>query len=184
MWFRWHVAACRCIFFHSEGLCLYSGMQDSLKVFGWEPARSYDTVAMGWGKVADISIAQNQLVRHTVKQSCSFTDIKKLFCYVYTYPYSNMYMHQHAYMRTHTCKLNSLNQWFTSSVLDMEFCIFKIHFQESFRSSFFYGWMCGHFSGWVSVIGMNLKPLDFENSRVHCVFSGFQCSHQHEFGKL
>ena len=52
----------RSIFFHPDGTCLYSGISDMLKVYGWEPSRCYDTIPMSWGGVADISIAHNQLV--------------------------------------------------------------------------------------------------------------------------
>jgi katanin p80 WD40 repeat-containing subunit B1 len=31
-------------------------------VYGWEPARTYDTIHMGWGKIQDIATAQNQLI--------------------------------------------------------------------------------------------------------------------------
>ena len=33
-----------------------------LHVFGWEPVRCYDTFAMGWGKVADMAVANSQLI--------------------------------------------------------------------------------------------------------------------------
>ncbi|XP_074646199.1 katanin p80 WD40 repeat-containing subunit B1-like [Tubulanus polymorphus] len=49
--------------FHPDGTCLYAGSHDVLKVYGWEPTRCFDSIAMGWGKVADIAIA------HSVKQS-------------------------------------------------------------------------------------------------------------------
>lgn len=52
----------RTIAFHPDGDCVYAGSPDVLKVYGWEPARTFDTVAMGWGKIQDIAIAQNQLV--------------------------------------------------------------------------------------------------------------------------
>ena len=29
-------------------------------MFGWEPARIYDTLIMGWGKVSDISVCDSQ----------------------------------------------------------------------------------------------------------------------------
>ena len=51
----------RTMCFHPDGLCLYSGATDVLKSYSWEPARCFDSIPMGWGKVADISIAQNQL---------------------------------------------------------------------------------------------------------------------------
>ena len=54
---------CRTITFHSEGHCIFSGSHDSLKVHSWEPNQVKDTLLMGWGKIKDISIASNQLVR-------------------------------------------------------------------------------------------------------------------------
>ncbi|XP_070574118.1 katanin p80 WD40 repeat-containing subunit B1-like [Ptychodera flava] len=52
----------RCIHFHPEGNFLFSGAQDSLRVYGWEPARCYDSYSMGWGKIGDIAVASNQLI--------------------------------------------------------------------------------------------------------------------------
>ena len=52
----------RSIFFHPDGLCLYSGAVDMMKVYSWEPAACHDSVALGWSKVADMAVAQNQLV--------------------------------------------------------------------------------------------------------------------------
>lgn len=44
----------RCIGFDEEGQCLFSGGRDSLRVYGWEPAECYDSMQIGWGKVADL----------------------------------------------------------------------------------------------------------------------------------
>ncbi|XP_022238282.1 katanin p80 WD40 repeat-containing subunit B1-like [Limulus polyphemus] len=52
----------RCIYFSPDGECVFGGAQDVLKVYGWEPSRTFDTVVMGWGKVADISTSQNELI--------------------------------------------------------------------------------------------------------------------------
>lgn len=52
----------RSIYFHPDGTCLYSGVKDFLKVYGWEPTQCYDSVPIAWGEVADMSIAQNQLI--------------------------------------------------------------------------------------------------------------------------
>jgi katanin p80 WD40 repeat-containing subunit B1 len=52
----------RCIYFSQGGECLYAGSQDVLKMYGWEPARTYDTIHVGWGKIQDIATAQNQLI--------------------------------------------------------------------------------------------------------------------------
>ncbi|KAJ8417887.1 hypothetical protein AAFF_G00227300 [Aldrovandia affinis] len=51
----------RCICFSPDGCCLYSGSQDTLRVYGWEPDRCFDVVPVGWGRVADLSICNNQL---------------------------------------------------------------------------------------------------------------------------
>lgn len=53
----------RSILFNPDGCCLYSGCQDSLRVYGWEPERCFDVVLVHWGKVADLAICNNQLVR-------------------------------------------------------------------------------------------------------------------------
>jgi hypothetical protein len=52
----------RCITFHPEGNCLFSGSHDSLKVHGWEPPKVHDMLVMGWGKIRDIAISSSQLV--------------------------------------------------------------------------------------------------------------------------
>ncbi|CAJ0966740.1 unnamed protein product, partial [Ranitomeya imitator] len=44
------VAACFC------------GGRDSLRVYGWEPERCFDTIPVLWGKVSDLSICNNQLI--------------------------------------------------------------------------------------------------------------------------
>ncbi|XP_069112641.1 katanin p80 WD40 repeat-containing subunit B1-like [Argopecten irradians] len=52
----------RRIFFHPEGQCMFSGGRDTMKVYGWEPAKCYDSIPMSWGEVADMGVAQNQLI--------------------------------------------------------------------------------------------------------------------------
>lgn len=68
---QWGVFFCRCIYFSQGGECLYAASQDVLKVYGWEPARTYDTISMGWGKIQDIATAQNQLIG----ASCYLTNV-------------------------------------------------------------------------------------------------------------
>lgn len=58
-----HSCLPRSILFNPDGCCLYSGCQDSLRVYGWEPERCFDVVLVNWGKVADLAICNNQLVR-------------------------------------------------------------------------------------------------------------------------
>lgn len=54
--------AVRCIAFSPDGGCLFSGSVDTLRVYGWEPDRCFDEVPVGWGKVADLAICNNQLI--------------------------------------------------------------------------------------------------------------------------
>lgn len=71
----------RTIAFHPDGDCVYAGSPDVLKVYGWEPARTFDTVAMGWGKIQDIAIASNQLIGagfHGVHVSLYVVDLKRV----------------------------------------------------------------------------------------------------------
>ena len=44
---------------------MYSGVKDFLKVYGWEPTVCHDSVSITWGDVADMSIANNQLVSNS-----------------------------------------------------------------------------------------------------------------------
>ncbi|KAM9228438.1 katanin p80 WD40 repeat-containing subunit B1 isoform 3-T3 [Leptosomus discolor] len=59
----------RCVLFSPDGCCLYSGFQDSLRVYGWEPERCFDVVSVNWGKVADLSIFNGQLIGVSFAQS-------------------------------------------------------------------------------------------------------------------
>uniref|UniRef100_H3CA30 Katanin p80 WD40 repeat-containing subunit B1 n=1 Tax=Tetraodon nigroviridis TaxID=99883 RepID=H3CA30_TETNG len=52
----------RCICFSPDGDCLYSGATDCLRVFGWEPDRCFDLVTVGWGKVSDLAVCNQQLI--------------------------------------------------------------------------------------------------------------------------
>ncbi|XP_012274168.1 katanin p80 WD40 repeat-containing subunit B1 isoform X2 [Orussus abietinus] len=70
----------RCLHFSQGGECLFAGSHDVLKVFGWEPARTLDTIPTGWGKIQDIAIAQNQLIGasfHTANVVVYVCDLKK-----------------------------------------------------------------------------------------------------------
>jgi len=74
---KFHVVSCaeeeaapvRCVLFNPDGCCLYGGFQDLLHVYGWEPERSFDVVLVNWGKVADLSICNNQLIGVSFAQS-------------------------------------------------------------------------------------------------------------------
>uniref|UniRef100_A0A4W6CU42 Katanin p80 WD40 repeat-containing subunit B1 n=1 Tax=Lates calcarifer TaxID=8187 RepID=A0A4W6CU42_LATCA len=71
----------RCIFFSPDGSCLYSGATDSLRVFGWEPDRCFDMVPVGWGKVSDLAVCNQQLigVSHQLSSVSSYVvDLKRV----------------------------------------------------------------------------------------------------------
>lgn len=57
-----HCCVGRSMCFHPDGLCLYASCTDVLKVYGWEPSRSFESLTTGWGRIADLNIARNQLV--------------------------------------------------------------------------------------------------------------------------
>lgn len=59
----------RSVLFNPDGCCLYSGCQDSLRVYGWEPERCFDVVLVSWGKVADLAVCNDQLIGVAFSQS-------------------------------------------------------------------------------------------------------------------
>ncbi|XP_046842811.1 LOW QUALITY PROTEIN: katanin p80 WD40 repeat-containing subunit B1-like [Xenia sp. Carnegie-2017] len=52
----------RSVLFHCDGHCLFSGSIDSLKLYGWEPVRCFDSCTVGWGKISDMVFASGKLV--------------------------------------------------------------------------------------------------------------------------
>ncbi|XP_045888276.1 katanin p80 WD40 repeat-containing subunit B1 isoform X2 [Micropterus dolomieu] len=71
----------RCVFFSPDGGCLFSGSTDSLRVFGWEPDRCFDVVPVGWGKVSDLAVCNQQLigVSHQLSSVSSYVvDLKRV----------------------------------------------------------------------------------------------------------
>ncbi|XP_023001697.1 katanin p80 WD40 repeat-containing subunit B1 homolog isoform X2 [Cucurbita maxima] len=63
---RPEAAGVRAITFHPDGRTLFSGLDDSLKVYSWEPVICHDSVDMGWSTLGDICIHDGKLL------SCSF----------------------------------------------------------------------------------------------------------------
>ena len=54
---------CRTICFDPEGAALYSGGQDSLHAYSWEPCECLDSYVISWGRVADIkAIDETKLI--------------------------------------------------------------------------------------------------------------------------
>uniref|UniRef100_A0A9J7WZT4 Katanin p80 WD40 repeat-containing subunit B1 n=1 Tax=Cyprinus carpio carpio TaxID=630221 RepID=A0A9J7WZT4_CYPCA len=60
---------CRSILFNPDGSCLYSGSENTLRVFGWEPDRCFDVLHVGWGKVSDLAISNNQMIAVSYSQN-------------------------------------------------------------------------------------------------------------------
>ncbi|XP_022994330.1 katanin p80 WD40 repeat-containing subunit B1 homolog [Cucurbita maxima] len=56
----------RAITFHPNGRILLSGLDESLKVYSWEPVICHDSVDMGWSTLGDLCIHDGKLL------SCSF----------------------------------------------------------------------------------------------------------------
>uniref|UniRef100_A0A0E0JPI7 Katanin p80 WD40 repeat-containing subunit B1 homolog n=1 Tax=Oryza punctata TaxID=4537 RepID=A0A0E0JPI7_ORYPU len=52
----------RSMVFHPDGKTLFCGLDQSLKVFSWEPVRCHDVVDMGWSNLADLSIYEGKLL--------------------------------------------------------------------------------------------------------------------------
>ncbi|CAB1448805.1 unnamed protein product [Pleuronectes platessa] len=76
-----NTSAVRCVSFSPDGTCLFSGGTDSLRVFGWEPDRCLDVVTVGWGKVSDLAVCNQQLigVSHQLSSVSSYVvDLKRV----------------------------------------------------------------------------------------------------------
>uniref|UniRef100_A0A7N1A6C1 Katanin p80 WD40 repeat-containing subunit B1 homolog n=1 Tax=Kalanchoe fedtschenkoi TaxID=63787 RepID=A0A7N1A6C1_KALFE len=56
----------RAIGFHPDGRTLFCGLEDSFKVYSWEPIIRHDAVDMGWSTLGDLCIHDDKLL------GCSF----------------------------------------------------------------------------------------------------------------
>ncbi|KAI3456283.1 hypothetical protein Pfo_012946 [Paulownia fortunei] len=52
----------RSITFHPDGRTLFCGLDDSLKVYSWEPVICHDSVDMGWSTLGDLCIQDGKLL--------------------------------------------------------------------------------------------------------------------------
>ncbi|XP_033113143.1 katanin p80 WD40 repeat-containing subunit B1-like isoform X1 [Anneissia japonica] len=59
----------RSICFHPEGNHIFTGSQDMLRVYSWEPVQCFDSVYMGWGKVADMAVSSQQIIGASFNQT-------------------------------------------------------------------------------------------------------------------
>ncbi|RWS24822.1 katanin p80 WD40 repeat-containing subunit B1-like protein [Leptotrombidium deliense] len=55
----------RKIVYHPSGRVLFGAPRDVLKVYGWEPARIFDTLVINWGKVSDLAVTESKLLAAT-----------------------------------------------------------------------------------------------------------------------
>ncbi|KAF3621841.1 Katanin p80 WD40 repeat-containing subunit B1 -like protein [Capsicum annuum] len=59
---RREAAGVRSITFHPDGRTLFCGLDDSLKVYSWEPVMCHDSVEMGWSTLSDLCVHDGKLV--------------------------------------------------------------------------------------------------------------------------
>ncbi|XP_057963211.1 katanin p80 WD40 repeat-containing subunit B1 homolog KTN80.2-like isoform X2 [Malania oleifera] len=52
----------RSITFHPDGRTLFCGLDESLKVYSWEPVICHDAVGMGWSTLGDLCIHEGKLL--------------------------------------------------------------------------------------------------------------------------
>ncbi|CAH9112258.1 unnamed protein product [Cuscuta epithymum] len=52
----------RSIAFHPDGRTLFCGLDDSLKVYSWEPVLCHDSIDMGWSTLGDLCIHDGKLL--------------------------------------------------------------------------------------------------------------------------
>ncbi|KAI9094740.1 hypothetical protein K1719_026546 [Acacia pycnantha] len=50
------------IAFHSDGRTLFAGLEDSLKVYSWDPIICHDAVDMGWTALGDLCIHDEKIL--------------------------------------------------------------------------------------------------------------------------
>ncbi|KAK3165627.1 hypothetical protein QOZ80_1AG0035730 [Eleusine coracana subsp. coracana] len=60
----------RSMVFHPDGKTIFCGLDQSLKVFSWEPVRCHDVVDMGWTNMADLSIYEGKLLGCSYHERC------------------------------------------------------------------------------------------------------------------
>nr|GMC88013.1 katanin P80 WD40 repeat-containing subunit B1 homolog isoform X1 [Ipomoea batatas] len=59
----------RSMAFHPDGRTLFCGLDDSLKVYSWEPVICHDSIDMGWSTLGDLCIHDGKLLGGTYYQN-------------------------------------------------------------------------------------------------------------------
>ncbi|GER36479.1 katanin p80 WD40 repeat-containing subunit B1 homolog [Striga asiatica] len=59
---RREASGVRSIAFHPDGRTLFCGLDDSLKVYSWEPVICHDSIDMGWSSLGDLCIHDGKLL--------------------------------------------------------------------------------------------------------------------------
>ncbi|CAA7023436.1 unnamed protein product [Microthlaspi erraticum] len=60
----------RCLSFNPDGKTVLCGLQESLKIFSWEPIRCHDGVDVGWSRLSDMNVHEGKLLGCSYNQSC------------------------------------------------------------------------------------------------------------------
>ncbi|CAH2044180.1 unnamed protein product [Thlaspi arvense] len=63
-------AGVRCLSFNPDGKTVLCGLQESLKIFSWEPIRCHDGVDVGWSRLSDMNVHEGKLLGCSYNQSC------------------------------------------------------------------------------------------------------------------
>ncbi|XP_023636011.1 katanin p80 WD40 repeat-containing subunit B1 homolog isoform X2 [Capsella rubella] len=60
----------RCLTFNPDGKSVLCGLQESLKIFSWEPIRCHDGVDVGWSNLSDMNAHEGKLLGCSYNQNC------------------------------------------------------------------------------------------------------------------
>nr|BAE98997.1 katanin p80 subunit - like protein [Arabidopsis thaliana] len=60
----------RCLTFNPDGKSVLCGLQESLKIFSWEPIRCHDGVDVGWSNLSDMNVHEGKLLGCSYNQNC------------------------------------------------------------------------------------------------------------------
>nr|VDC67830.1 unnamed protein product [Brassica rapa] len=60
----------RCLSFNPDGKTVLCGLQESLKIFSWEPIRCHDGVDVGWSRLSDMNVHEGKLLGCSYNQNC------------------------------------------------------------------------------------------------------------------